>query len=283
MKSFSLIKDIQAALKKERSRSKSIGFVPTMGALHEGHLSLIRQSKEENDITVSSIFVNPIQFNNPQDLIKYPRTLKADLALLESAGCDYVFTPEVKEMYPVEPDGSPVKDFGQLEKVMEGKFRPGHFKGVAIIVKKLFDIIQPDTAYFGKKDYQQLMIIHSMVDQLKLPIEVIGCPIIREPDGLAMSSRNMQLSIGERKIAPLIFQVLTKTKQKAGNMPVKDLKSWAIKKLTAEPTFTVEYFEIVDKQTLLPLDSWKKKDNALACTAVYLGGVRLIDNIELFS
>ena len=283
MKSFSLIKDIQAALKKERSRSKSIGFVPTMGALHEGHLSLIRQSEEENDITVSSIFVNPIQFNNPQDLIKYPRTLKADLALLESAGCDYVFNPEVKEMYPVEPDGSPVKDFGQLEKVMEGKFRPGHFKGVAIIVKKLFDIIQPDTAYFGKKDYQQLMIIHSMVDQLKLPIEVIGCPIIREPDGLAMSSRNMQLSIGERKIAPLIFQVLTKTKQKAGNMPVKDLKSWAIKKLTAEPTFTVEYFEIVDKQTLLPLDSWKKKDNALACTAVYLGGVRLIDNIELFS
>ena len=283
MKSFSLIKEIQAALKKERSRSKSIGFVPTMGALHEGHLSLIRQSKEENDITVSSIFVNPIQFNNPQDLIKYPRTLKADLALLESAGCDYVFNPEVKEMYPVEPDGSPVKDFGQLEKVMEGKFRPGHFKGVAIIVKKLFDIIQPDTAYFGKKDYQQLMIIHSMVDQLKLPIEVIGCPIIREPDGLAMSSRNMQLSIGERKIAPLIFQVLTKTKQKAGNMPVKDLKSWAIKKLTAEPTFTVEYFEIVDKQTLLPLDSWKKKDNALACTAVYLGGVRLIDNIELFS
>ena len=283
MKSFSLIKEIQAALKKERSRSKSIGFVPTMGALHEGHLSLIRQSEEENDITVSSIFVNPIQFNNPQDLIKYPRTLKADLALLESAGCDYVFTPEVKEMYPVEPDGSPVKDFGQLETVMEGKFRPGHFKGVAIIVKKLFDIIQPDTAYFGKKDYQQLMIIHSMVDQLKLPIEVIGCPIIREPDGLAMSSRNMQLSIGERKIAPLIFQVLTKTKQKAGNMPVKDLKSWAIKKLTAEPTFTVEYFEIVDKQTLLPLDSWKKKDNALACTAVYLGGVRLIDNIELFS
>ena len=283
MKSFSLIKDIQAALKKERSRSKSIGFVPTMGALHEGHLSLIRQSEEENDITVSSIFVNPIQFNNPQDLIKYQRTLKADLALLESAGCDYVFNPEVKEMYPAEPDGSPVKDFGQLEKVMEGKFRPGHFKGVAIIVKKLFDIIQPDTAYFGKKDYQQLMIIHSMVDQLKLPIEVIGCPIIREPDGLAMSSRNMQLSIGERKIAPLIFQVLTKTKQKAGNMPVKDLKSWAIKKLTAEPTFTVEYFEIVDKQTLLPLDSWKKKDNALACTAVYLGGVRLIDNIELFS
>ena len=283
MKSFSLIKEIQAALKKERSRSKSIGFVPPMGALHEGHLSLIRQSKEENDITVSSIFVNPIQFNNPQDLIKYPRTLKADLALLESAGCDYVFNPEVKEMYPVEPDGSPVKDFGPLEKVMEGKFRPGHFKGVAIIVKKLFDIIQPDTAYFGKKDYQQLMIIHSMVDQLKLPIEVIGCPIIREPDGLAMSSRNMQLSIGERKIAPLIFQVLTKTKQKAGNMPVKDLKSWAIKKLTAEPTFTVEYFEIVDKQTLLPLDSWKKKDNALACTAVYLGGVRLIDNIELFS
>jgi pantoate--beta-alanine ligase len=283
MKNFSKIKDIQAALKKERNRRRSVGFVPTMGALHEGHLSLIRKSKKENDITVSSIFVNPIQFNNPQDLIKYPRTLKADLALLESAGCDYVFSPDVKEMYPEEPESSPVKDFGHLEKVMEGKFRPGHFKGVAIVVKKLFDIISPDTAYFGKKDYQQLMVIRSMVNQLHIPIQVIGCPIIREPDGLAMSSRNMQLSIGERKMASFIYQVLSKVKDKVGKSTVKELKNWTIKRVSSNPDFTLEYFEIVDKQTLLPLESWKYKENALACIAVYLGGVRLIDNLELFS
>ena len=282
MKNFTRIKDIQTALKKERRRNKTIGFIATMGALHEGHISLIRKSKQENDITVSSIFVNPIQFTNPKDLIKYPRTLKEDLALLESNGCDYVFSPEVKEMYPEEQESIPVRDFGRLEKVMEGKFRPGHFKGVAIVVKKLFDIISPDIAYFGKKDYQQLLVIRSLVSQFKLPVRVIGCPIIREPDGLAMSSRNMQLSIGERKVASLIYQVLCKVKEKAGTTSVNELKNWAIKKISSNPDFTVEYFEIVDKQTLLVLETWKNKENAMACTAVYLGGVRLIDNIELF-
>lgn len=282
MKCFSRIKDIRSALQAERRNKRSIGFVPTMGALHEGHLSLIRQSGEQNDITVISIFVNPTQFNNPEDLLKYPRTLTKDLALLENTGCDYVFAPKEQEMYPKEKNAEPAWNFGMLEKVMEGKFRPGHFKGVAIIVKKLFDIIAPDTAYFGKKDYQQLQIIHSLVDQEKLTVKVIGCPIIREPDGLAMSSRNMQLSIGERKTASLIYKTLCKVKEKAGSAPVKDLKRWATRKLTSDPAFTVEYFEIVDKQTLLPLESWKNKENSLACTAVYLGGVRLIDNIELF-
>ncbi len=283
MKNFSRIKDIQAALQKERHRHKSIGFVATMGALHEGHLSLIRKSKQENDITVSSIFVNPIQFNNPQDLTTYPRNLAADLELLESVSCDYAFSPDVKEMYPEGNESAPVGDFGQLEKMMEGKFRPGHFKGVAIVVKKLFDIISPDIAYFGKKDYQQLLIIRSLVSQLNLPVQIIGCPIIREPDGLAMSSRNMQLSIGERKIASHIYQVLSEVKEKVGTTSVMELNNWAIRKISSNPAFTIAYFEIVDKQTLLPLESWRNKKNALACTAVYLGGVRLIDNVELFS
>ena len=282
MKNFTSIKDIQSALLKERNRHKTIGFVATMGAIHEGHLSLIRKSRQENKITVCSIFVNPIQFNNPQDLINYPRTLDEDMSLLESVGCDYVFSPEVKEMYPEGQESSPVGDFGQLERVMEGKFRPGHFKGVAIVVKRLFDIVSPDIAYFGKKDYQQLMVIQSLVSQLKLLVQVIGCPIIREPDGLAMSSRNMQLTIGERKIASLIYKVLCEVKEKAGTTSVMELKNWAMKKILSNSAFTLEYFEIVDKRTLLPLESWKNKENALACMAIYLGGVRLIDNIELF-
>ena len=282
MKNFSRIKEIKAALQKERRRGKSIGFVATMGALHEGHLSLIRQSNEDNDISVCSIFVNPIQFNNPQDLLRYPRTLAQDIALLEPVHCDYVFSPDEKEMYPDKGDPVPSLEFGRLEKVMEGKFRPGHFRGVAVVVKKLLDIINPDVAYFGMKDYQQLMIIRSLVSQLEIPVRIVGCPIVRESDGLAMSSRNMQLSIGERNSAPLIYQVLTKAKEKAGTLSVADLKTWATRKLSGNPSFNVEYFEIVDKQTLLPVTSWKDKEDAMACTAVYLGGVRLIDNMELF-
>jgi pantoate--beta-alanine ligase len=282
MKNLSRIKDIRSALQKERRRNKTIGFVATMGALHEGHLSLVRRSRLENKITVCSIFVNPIQFNNPEDLKNYPQTINEDLGLLESAGCDYVFTPDVKEMYPEGSYGSPVKDFGPMEKVLEGKFRPGHFKGVAIVVKKLFDIISPDNAYFGNKDYQQLMIIRSLVSQLNLPVNVIGCPIVREPDGLAMSSRNMQLSIGERKISSLIYKVLSEVKEKAGAASILELKNLGIKKISSNPSFKLEYFEIVDKQTFLPPVSWKNRDNAIACIAVYLGGVRLIDNVELF-
>jgi pantoate--beta-alanine ligase len=283
MKKFIHIKDIQSALHKEHSRKRSIGFVATMGALHEGHLSLVRQSKEENDITVASIFVNPIQFNRKEDLLRYPRMLKEDFSMLESVGCDYVFYPEVEEMYPEgENDLSPVRDFGMLDKVMEGKFRPGHFKGVAIVVKKLFDIIAPDSAYFGKKDYQQLMVIRKLVEETKLPVRVVGCPIIREKDGLAMSSRNMHLTIGERSIAPLIFQVLSQAKEKAGSVSVKELKTWATKKIEANPAFKVEYFEIADNRSLLPLESWKYLEYAIACAAVFLGGVRLIDNLELF-
>jgi pantoate--beta-alanine ligase len=282
MKAYSLVSEMVKAMNKEHKAGHSIGFVPTMGALHEGHLSLVEESRKANDITVCSIFVNPIQFNNKKDLEKYPRNLKEDLDLLQSAGCDYVFTPGEKEIYP---DGSPELEmnFGTLDKVLEGKFRPGHFKGVAIIVKKLFEIITPDHAYFGKKDYQQLLVIRHLVSTLRLLVKIHACPTFREPDGLAMSSRNLRLTIGEREMASMIYKTLCKVKQKAGHIPVKELRQWAIKKINSNPAFSVEYFEIVDKYDLHILESWKEKENALACTAVFLGDVRLIDNMELFS
>ncbi len=282
MKTFSLISEMIKAVQKEHKAGHFIGFVPTMGALHEGHLSLIEESRKANDITVCSIFVNPIQFNNKQDLEKYPRNLKEDLRLLQSAGCDYVFIPENEEIYP---EGTPGLDinFGSLDKVLEGKFRPGHFKGVAIVVKKLFEIVNPDNAYFGKKDYQQLLIIRRLAEILQLPVKIHACPTFRESDGLAMSSRNLRLTIGEREMASLIYQTLCKVKVKAGHLPVKDLRRWAIKKISSNPAFNIEYFEIVNKNDLHILESWKEKGNALACTAVFLGDIRLIDNIELFS
>ena len=253
-----------------------------MGALHEGHLSLISKSGKVNDITICSIFVNPFQFNNKQDFEKYPRNLDEDLRMLEASGCDYVFVPEVNEIYPAGPVDLSI-DFGSLDKVMEGKYRPGHFKGVASVVKKLFDIINPGCAYFGKKDYQQLLIIQRLVSFFRLPVKIIACPTLREPDGLAMSSRNLRLTIGEREAAPLIYDTLCKVKEKSGNAPVKEVKRWAIRRISSHPAFRVEYFEIVDKEDLSSLANWKTKGKALACTAIFLGDVRLIDNMELFS
>ncbi len=283
MKLFTTKKEIKSELLKFRSQGLSIGFVPTMGALHEGHLFLIRRSVQENDITVCSIFVNPAQFNNQDDLIKYPRSLDKDVAMLEKEGCDILFAPDVEEMYPKKKKIRIEIDFGMLDKVMEGKFRPGHFKGVAIIVKKLFEIMEPSRSYFGKKDYQQLAIIKHLVRVLELPTEIISCETVREPDGLAMSSRNMRLTIAERDLAPKIFQVLCKVRDKVGKIPVWELKEWAIKKLQENPELRVEYFEIAEKDSLMPIDSWTHKDTAVALTAVFLGDVRLIDNVELFS
>jgi pantoate--beta-alanine ligase len=282
MKVFSGIHAIRDYLSEVRNAGKSVGFVPTMGALHEGHLSLIRQSTGENDLTACSIFVNPIQFNNKKDLDTYPRTLDYDLKILEKAGCNVVFTPKDEEMYPNGETGNLEIDFGYLDKILEGKFRPGHFKGVAIVVKKLFEIIEPNKAYFGKKDYQQLLVISEMVTKCNLPVEIIPCMIIREPDGLAMSSRNMRLTIGERGIAPLIYETLSGVKEKAGTIPVKRLKEWAIKRISRNPAFVVEYIEIADKDTLLPLENWKTKEKAIVLAAVKLDDIRLIDNVEFF-
>ena len=282
MRLFSGIHAIREYLNKEKTAGKSIGFVPTMGALHEGHLSLIRRSTGENDLTVCSVFVNPIQFNNKKDLENYPRTLDNDLKILKKAGCDVVFTPKVEEIYPNGETGSIDIDFGYLDKILEGKFRPGHFRGVALVVKKLFEIIEPHKAYFGKKDYQQFLMISQMVKKFHLPVEIIPCPIIREPDGLAMSSRNMRLATGERMIAPLIYETLSGIKEKAGSIPVKKLKEWAIKKIGKNPAFVVEYIEIADKNTLLPLENWETIEKGMVLAAVKLNEIRLIDNIEFF-
>ncbi len=282
MKQFSTVRDTREYLESKQFSGKTIGFVPTMGALHEGHLTLIRQSKAENDLTVCSIFVNPIQFNNPDDLDKYPRTLASDVKLLTAEGCDVLFSPDAAEMYP---EGEPALidlELGMLDKLMEGRFRPGHFRGVAIVVKKLFDIVGPTRAYFGKKDFQQLAVIRHMVNTLNLPYEIVPCETVRESDGLAMSSRNMRLTIAERGIAPSIFQVLRKVRDKTGKVPVRELKEWAVKKIQEQPAMRVEYFEIADRETLMPLESWDHRIKAVALTAVYLGDVRLIDNIELF-
>ncbi|MEI7725849.1 MAG: pantoate--beta-alanine ligase [Bacteroidota bacterium] len=283
MKQFTTIRETRDYLSSQRDTGRSIGFVPTMGALHDGHLTLVKRSKTENDITVCSIFVNPIQFNNKEDLDKYPRTLVPDAKMLALTGCDVLFVPETAEMYPENEPATLDIEFGMLDKVMEGKFRPGHFNGVAIVVKKFFDITGPTRAYFGKKDFQQLAIIQHLVQTMQLPVAIIPCDIVREPDGLAMSSRNMRLTIAERHLAPKIYQVLLQVKKKAGKLPLADLKEWAINKIQENKALRVEYFEIGNKVTLMPIDNWSHKDQAVAFTAVFLGDVRLIDNIELFS
>jgi len=283
MKQITTITETEDFLKNLKDQGVKTGFVPTMGALHEGHLSLIRRSRLENGYTVCSIFVNPLQFNNKIDLEKYPRNIVRDLQLLEDSGCDLVFTPETEDMYPESQSVGLDIELGMLGMVMEGKFRPGHFKGVAMVVRKLFEIVQPTCAYFGKKDYQQLTIIKNLVKILELPVEIIPCETVRDPDGLAMSSRNLRLTLSERKLAPKLYQVLRKVKEQKGIVPVGDLKEWAINRIQDDKEFRVEYFEIGDKDTLLPMENWNNINRAVAFVAAFLGEVRLIDNLELFS
>ncbi len=277
MKIIHTIRELQQFLGKARGELKTIGFVPTMGALHRGHISLVGQSVRDNDITVASIFVNPTQFNDPNDLLKYPRTLDADVQLLEKNGCNYVFAPEVKEMYP-EPD-TRTFDFSDLERVMEGAHRPGHFNGVAQIVSKLFDAVQPDRAYFGEKDFQQLAIIRAMVRQLKMGVEIVACPIVREPNGLAMSSRNTRLSEEQREKATLISKVLYESKNQKTTQTVDQLKQWIINSINGEPELKVEYVDIVDGSSLQSIRSWDETTYPVTCVAVFCGDVRLIDNM----
>ncbi|HOR40718.1 MAG TPA: pantoate--beta-alanine ligase [Paludibacteraceae bacterium] len=253
-----------------------IGFVPTMGALHQGHLSLVMRSKRENEVTVVSIFVNPTQFNDSRDLEKYPRTLDADINLLSQVGCDIVFAPTVDEMYP-EKD-TRIFNFGTLETVMEGKHRPGHFNGVAQIVSKLFDAVQPHIAYFGEKDFQQLAIIREMVKQLNYTITIAGCPIVRESSGLALSSRNMLLSAEEHKKAPIIYQILSESCIFVAQKQPHEVRNWVLNKFQ-NTGLDVEYFEIVDGYSLQPVSSWNESDYIVGCIAVFCGKIRLIDNI----
>lgn len=262
-----------------RSRGLSVGLVPTMGALHQGHLSLLERSVSENDISICSIFVNPIQFNNTKDLEKYPRTFEDDCKQLRSEDCDIVFAPSVDEMYPEETKVS--YDFGKLERLMEGEHRPGHFNGVAIVVNKLFEICIPHKAYFGEKDFQQLMIIRELVKMKQLNVEIIGCPIIREADGLAMSSRNIRLSQHERTIAPIIYNTLDWMKSEAGMISVPDILEQAKARLSNYPEIKLEYIQLADENTLVSINNWSEAGDIRAFIALFLGEVRLIDNMKI--
>lgn len=276
---FPVIKELRAFLDEQKAAGKAVGFVPTMGALHEGHLSLMRKAKAENDLLAVSIFVNPVQFNNPDDLKKYPRDVEGDKKLLEKVGCDVLFLPAEEEMYP-EPV-TKTYDFGALATVMEGVFRPGHFNGVAIVVHKLFDIVQPDSAYFGEKDFQQLAIIKKLVEMEHLPVKIVPCPIVREEDGLALSSRNVRLTPAQRKNAPFIYQMLQEAKRRRKDLCAMPLRQMIINHFDANENFRLEYFEIVDDRNLQPIENWNDSVGTVACIAVWMGEVRLIDNIRI--
>jgi pantoate--beta-alanine ligase len=277
MKIVNSIKEMKNFLSKERENGLSVGFVPTMGALHKGHISLINRCVGEDDVCVVSIFVNPTQFNDKKDLETYPRTPEKDIAMLEAAGCSYLFAPSEHEMYPV-PD-TRVFDFGQLTQVMEGEHRPGHFNGVAQIVSKLFAAVEPDRAYFGEKDFQQVAVIRAMTKQLRIPTQIIACPILREADGLAMSSRNVRLSKEQRQKAPLIARTLKESATFANGKSVKEVIDYVTNTLNREPVMRVEYFDIVDGYTLLSVGDWSETTYPVGCIAIYCGEVRLIDNI----
>jgi pantoate--beta-alanine ligase len=278
MKIFTKIKDIRAALAQVGTRKKTIGFVPTMGALHRGHISLVLRAAKENDTVVSSIFVNPTQFNNPEDLKKYPRTLDKDLTMLESGQNDMVFNPDVEEMYP-KNEGEELFEFDGLDSVMEGKFRPGHFNGVAKVVAKLFRIVEPDRAYFGEKDYQQLLIVKKISQKLFPGISIVACPTVREPDGLAMSSRNTLLDKTSRAEASLISESLFRVRELKDKLSVIELKKLVKDKIDSSSALRVEYFEIADERNLQPLAEINKY--ARAFIAVQAGKIRLIDNLSL--
>lgn len=273
--------DLKAHLKQIASDKTTIGFVPTMGALHDGHLSLMRRSLAENKITVMSIFVNPTQFNNPDDLLKYPRTLEKDVEKMKSLSNEIiVYAPSVDDIY----EGKTVAkhfDYDGLENQMEGKHRPGHFDGVGTIVSRLFEIVKPTNAYFGEKDFQQLQIVKKMTEKLQLPVNVIGSPIYREKNGLAMSSRNERLTTSEKENAALIYKILQQAKQLFGTKSANEVTNWVEKSFAKQTDFKLEYFEIADEDTLLPIIRKSKDKNYRAFIAVFVNEIRLIDTISL--
>lgn len=272
------IQELQAKLMALKEAGKSIGLVPTMGALHAGHASLVERSVAENDVTVVSIFVNPTQFNDKNDLAKYPRTLEADCELLQAVGASIVFAPSVEEVYP-EPDTRSFS-YAPLDTVMEGAFRPGHFNGVCQIVSKLFDMVMPHRAYFGEKDFQQLAIIREMVRQMNYSLEIIGCPIVREADGLAMSSRNTRLSADERQTALHISRILFESQVFAKTHTLDETKNFVEEGINAIDGLRLEYYEVVDDRTLQTVLTWDDAEGIVGCITVFCGEVRLIDNIR---
>ncbi|MDE5787695.1 MAG: pantoate--beta-alanine ligase [Bacteroidaceae bacterium] len=280
MKRIYTIAELQAELCEARNAGRTVGLVPTMGALHEGHASLVRRSVSENDCTVVSVFLNPTQFNDKTDLEKYPRTLEADCALLEACGATVVFAPSVEEIYP-EPD-TRVFSYPPTDSVMEGAFRPGHFNGVCQIVSKLFMMVEPDRAYFGEKDFQQIAVIRRMVEDLGLKLEIVPCPVIREESGLAMSSRNTLLSAEERQIASHIYRTLAESRQWAKEDTVSAVHDKVVSTLNEVPELEVQYYNIVDGKTLADVTSWDDSDDIVGCITVFCGSqpIRLIDHIR---
>jgi len=270
------IEKLKEVLFRIKSNGKTIGLVPTMGALHDGHISLIKKAKSENQVVVVSIFVNPLQFDKPNDLEKYPRDLEKDLLLIENI-TDIVFAPSVEEIYPSEP--IELYNFGDLENIMEGASRPGHFNGVATIVKRLFDFVQPNRAYFGEKDFQQLAIIRQLVEQMKVDITIIPCPIVRESTGLAMSSRNQLLSFAKRNIASKVYAAINKSKT-LDTSNVKKISDFVLSEIKKLEPVTIDYFSIVDDATLQSVESLEDTKGVVACVAFVIGGVRLIDMIR---
>ena len=275
------VSELRETVSKFRNEGKTIGLVPTMGALHEGHLSLVNRCRKENDVVVVSVFVNPTQFNNKEDLRTYPRTEEADRALLESAGCDIAFMPTVEEIYP-EPD-TRVFALGRVAEVMEGAMRPGHFNGVAQIVSKLFMFVEPDRAYFGEKDFQQIAVIRSMVKSEGFKLEIVPCPIVREADGLAKSSRNVRLTPEMRKVAPNIARILNESKEYAKSHTVGETEKYVVDAINSYDGMEIEYYQIVDGISLEHITSWDETGYAVGCVTVYCGDVRLIDNITYFN
>jgi len=280
MKIFKHIAPLKEFLKELRLKGKTIGLVPTMGALHKGHLALIKASQKENSHTVCSIFVNPAQFNNPADLRQYPRTMDRDTELLKEVQCDILFCPDNHEIYPVQP--AVHLDFGNLDKVMEGEFRPGHFSGVGIVVAKLVHIVEPDRAYFGQKDWQQFAIIKQLVEQLNFNLKLYSIPTLREPDGLALSSRNLRLSSDLRPLAPVFFKALTQAREKlkAGEK-IHDIKKFVREMVEERPGVKLEYFEVADSQNLKILENVNGASRPILCVAGTVGEIRLIDNLFL--
>jgi pantoate--beta-alanine ligase len=282
MQIFSTPDSLKAFLSEQRSQGKNIGLVPTMGALHQGHLRLIRKSVQCHDITVCSIYVNPTQFNDREDLNEYPRNLDQDISMLKKEACQVAFCPEDQVMYPMKPGLS--LDFGHLETVMEGRHRPGHFNGVALVVGKLFNIVQPDYAYFGEKDWQQLVIIKQMVYDFSFPLKIIGVPIVREEDGLAMSSRNQRLSPEHRSVAGELFKALSLVKLRLEQSErIENAKIAGTKYLAEFPSIDIEYLEIVRASTLDTPSAPVGKEPLSICLAAFLGKVRLIDNVRVFT
>lgn len=277
MRVVKTISELKSLISGYKQENKTVGLVPTMGALHAGHKSLVDRARKENDIVVVSVFVNPTQFNNKQDLATYPRTEERDCALLEAAGCDVVFMPAVEEVYP-EPDNRQF-DLGAVAEVMEGAHRPGHFNGVAQIVSKLFGFVEPDRAYFGEKDFQQIAVIRKMVQLEGFKLQIVACPIKREDDGLALSSRNVRLTAEQRQLAPNIYRVLKESCNFAKSHTVAETEKFVVDSLNALPQMEVEYYSIVDALTMQPVSDWADADSITGCITVYCDEVRLIDNI----